>query len=101
MPLNSTIVSSRREKARVFPGQEDAYGVDGIPSYWGMWFMALLSKQGIISAPEAAGYPMTERNAIPSCSRLISAFCIFMSGFGSDLTGSRFSFVFGPLVGCI
>ncbi|KAK0245922.1 pantothenate transporter liz1 [Armillaria nabsnona] len=46
---------------------------------------------------KAAGYSVAERNVIPSCSRLISAFCIFMWGFGSDLTGSRFAFVFGPL----
>ncbi|PBL00916.1 pantothenate transporter liz1 [Armillaria gallica] len=46
---------------------------------------------------KAAGYSVAERNVIPSCSRLISAFCIFMWGFGSDLTGSRFTFVFGPL----
>ncbi|SJL05859.1 related to transporter protein [Armillaria ostoyae] len=46
---------------------------------------------------EAAGYSVAERNVIPSCSRLISAFCIFVWGFGSDLTGSRFAFVFGPL----
>ena len=47
---------------------------------------------------ESAGYSVTDRNVIPSCSKLISAFCIFMWGFGSDLTGSRFWFVFGPLV---
>ncbi|KAK0456374.1 pantothenate transporter liz1 [Armillaria borealis] len=46
---------------------------------------------------KAAGYSVAERNVIPSCSRLISAFCIFVWGFGSDLTGSRFAFVFGPL----
>ncbi|KAK0233316.1 hypothetical protein IW262DRAFT_68104 [Armillaria fumosa] len=46
---------------------------------------------------KAAGYSVAERNVIPSCSRLISVFCIFMWGFGSDLTGSRFTFIFGPL----
>ncbi|EEB99598.1 hypothetical protein MPER_00692, partial [Moniliophthora perniciosa FA553] len=46
---------------------------------------------------EAAGYSVVDRNVIPSCQNLISAFCIFLWGFGSDLTGSRFAFVFGPL----
>ncbi|KAJ3798112.1 pantothenate transporter liz1 [Lentinula aff. detonsa] len=46
---------------------------------------------------KSAGYNVVERNVIPSCSYLISALCIFLWGFGSDLTGSRFAFVFGPL----
>ncbi|KAJ3853297.1 major facilitator superfamily domain-containing protein [Lentinula lateritia] len=46
---------------------------------------------------KSAGYSVVERNVIPSCSYLISAMCIFLWGFGSDLTGSRFAFVFGPL----
>ncbi|ESK98227.1 pantothenate transporter liz1 [Moniliophthora roreri MCA 2997] len=46
---------------------------------------------------KAAGYSVVDRNVIPSCQNLISAFCIFLWGFGSDLTGSRFAFVFGPL----
>ncbi|KAJ4476658.1 pantothenate transporter liz1 [Lentinula aciculospora] len=46
---------------------------------------------------KSAGYGVVERNVIPSCSYLISALCIFLWGFGSDLTGSRFAFVFGPL----
>ncbi|KAJ3882379.1 pantothenate transporter liz1 [Lentinula edodes] len=46
---------------------------------------------------KSAGYSVVERNVIPSCSYLISALCIFIWGFGSDLTGSRFAFVFGPL----
>ncbi|KAF9073869.1 pantothenate transporter liz1 [Rhodocollybia butyracea] len=52
--------------------------------YFGIWM-------------EAAGYSVVKRNVIPSCSSLISALCIFIWGFGSDLTGSRFAFVFGPL----
>lgn len=51
-----------------------------------------------IGITESAGYSVVERNVIPSCSYLISALCIFLWGFGSDLTGSRFAFVFGPLV---
>ncbi|KAF5384736.1 hypothetical protein D9757_006230 [Collybiopsis confluens] len=46
---------------------------------------------------KATGYSVVERNIIPSCSYLISAFCIFLWGLGSDLSGSRFAFVFGPL----
>ncbi|KIK71363.1 hypothetical protein GYMLUDRAFT_147839, partial [Collybiopsis luxurians FD-317 M1] len=53
-------------------------------SYFGIWM-------------KAAGYNVVDRNVIPSCSYLISAFCIFLWGFGSDLSGSRFAFVFGPL----
>ncbi|KAK7468666.1 hypothetical protein VKT23_003170 [Stygiomarasmius scandens] len=53
-------------------------------SYFGIWM-------------KSVGYSVTERNVIPSCANLISAFCIFCWGFGSDLTGSRFAFVFGPL----
>ncbi|THV06054.1 pantothenate transporter liz1 [Dendrothele bispora CBS 962.96] len=52
--------------------------------YFGIWM-------------KSVGYSVTERNVIPSCANLISAFCIFCWGFGSDLTGSRFAFVFGPL----
>ncbi|KAF8922244.1 major facilitator superfamily domain-containing protein [Mucidula mucida] len=52
--------------------------------YFGIWL-------------KSAGYSVAKRNVIPSCSRLLSAFCIFLWGFGSDLTGSRFAFVFGPL----
>ncbi|KAK7058339.1 hypothetical protein VNI00_001970 [Paramarasmius palmivorus] len=52
--------------------------------YFGIWM-------------KSAGYSVVERNVIPSCQNLISAFCIFVWGFGSDLTGSRFAFVFGPL----
>ncbi|KII86299.1 hypothetical protein PLICRDRAFT_43891 [Plicaturopsis crispa FD-325 SS-3] len=52
--------------------------------YFGIWM-------------KSAGYSVSARNVIPSCSKLISAFCIFMWGLCSDLTGSRFWFVFGPL----
>ncbi|KAJ3973457.1 pantothenate transporter liz1 [Lentinula raphanica] len=55
-------------------------------SYFGIWMK-----------PESAGYSVVERNVIPSCSYLISALCIFLWGLGSDLTGSRFAFVLGPL----
>ncbi|KIY67448.1 pantothenate transporter liz1 [Cylindrobasidium torrendii FP15055 ss-10] len=46
---------------------------------------------------KSAGYSVAERNVIPSCARLLNALCIFLWGFGSDLSGSRFAFVFGPL----
>lgn len=46
---------------------------------------------------EAEGFSVSARNIIPACGNLISAFCIFMWGFLSDLTGSRFLWVFIPL----
>jgi len=42
-------------------------------------------------------FSVTARNVIPSCSKLISAACIVMWGFGSDYTGSRIAFILGPL----
>ncbi|KAH8596063.1 pantothenate transporter liz1 [Bisporella sp. PMI_857] len=52
--------------------------------YFGIWL-------------KSEGFSVTDRNVIPSCSKLISAFCIVMWGFGSDYTGSRIAFLLGPL----
>ncbi|KAL7412555.1 pantothenate transporter liz1 [Mrakia frigida] len=53
-------------------------------SYFGIWL-------------KSVNYSVESRNIIPSCGSLLSALCIFLWGLGSDLTGSRFAFVFGPL----
>ncbi len=68
--------------------------------YFGIWLSKFRDwgiRNILIDLLESAGYSVAKRNVIPSCSRLLSAFCIFLWGFGSDLTGSRFAFVFGPL----
>ncbi|KAF8206968.1 major facilitator superfamily domain-containing protein [Mycena galopus ATCC 62051] len=53
-------------------------------AYFGIWL-------------KAENFSVDARNVIPSCGALISVFCIFMWGFLSDLTGSRFTWVFVPL----
>lgn len=50
---------------------------------------------------KAEHFSVTQRNIIPTGTNLISAFAIFMWGFLADFTGSRFAFVFIPLVSVI
>nr|GAT49036.1 pantothenate transporter Liz1 [Mycena chlorophos] len=52
--------------------------------YFGIWL-------------ESAGFSVDSRNVIPSCGALINIVAIFSWGFLSDLTGSRFWWVFIPL----
>ncbi|KAM5354956.1 hypothetical protein ACJ41O_001602 [Fusarium nematophilum] len=52
--------------------------------YFGIWL-------------KSENYSVTDRNVIPTGSKLISAFCIVTWGFLSDYTGSRFAFILSPL----
>ncbi|KAJ7075187.1 pantothenate transporter liz1 [Mycena belliarum] len=52
--------------------------------YFGIWL-------------KSENFSVSSRNVIPSCGALINIVCIFMWGFLSDLTGSRFIWVFVPL----
>ncbi|KAJ7470821.1 pantothenate transporter liz1 [Mycena latifolia] len=53
--------------------------------YFGIWL-------------KAENFSVSARNVIPSCGSLINIVSIFLWGFLSDLTGSRFTWVFVPLV---
>ncbi|KAJ7670488.1 pantothenate transporter liz1 [Mycena olivaceomarginata] len=57
-------------------------------SYFGIWL-------------KSENFSVSARNVIPSCGSLINIVCIFLTsnsvGFLSDLTGSRFTWVFVPL----
>ncbi|KAM0551198.1 hypothetical protein ACHAPJ_008540 [Fusarium lateritium] len=53
--------------------------------YFGIWL-------------KSEDFSVTDRNVIPTGSKLISSFCIVLWGFLSDYTGSRFAFIIGPLI---
>ncbi|KAF7327336.1 Pantothenate transporter Liz1 [Mycena kentingensis (nom. inval.)] len=52
--------------------------------YFGIWL-------------KSENFSVSARNVIPSCSALFNIVAIFLWGFLSDLTGSRFTWVFIPL----
>ncbi|KAF7330168.1 Pantothenate transporter Liz1 [Mycena venus] len=52
--------------------------------YFGIWL-------------KSENFSVSARNVIPSCGALINIVSIFLWGFLSDLTGSRFTWVFVPL----
>ncbi|KAJ6596018.1 pantothenate transporter liz1 [Mycena sp. CBHHK59/15] len=71
------------------------------------WYLFVLGYVLYGSSCQATGYfgiwlkaekfSVSARNVIPSCGALINIVSIFMWGFLSDLTGSRFAWVFIPL----
>ncbi|KAJ7056785.1 pantothenate transporter liz1 [Mycena amicta] len=61
------------------------------------WYWFVLGYVLYGSSCAASGFSVSSRNVIPSCGALINIVAIFMWGFLSDLTGSRFLWVFIPL----